>query len=156
MNEKNHTLLHSKFLDIYPRSYTFLLRLCGWRNRNSGCLRVLAGTTTTPSGGRKGEACAQQPGAPGFGGDDLRLSGPEYLPPPTLPVKGSCRCPLGNCLCLKSTCRGTWLALSYEPVTLDLRIMSSSPVSGVEITKTKRNKTKQLEKKIKKICVPLP
>ena len=40
-------------------------------------------------------------------------------------------------LCLrafKNVCRGTWLAQSVEHMTLDLRVVSSSPMLSVKIT----------------------
>ena len=36
--------------------------------------------------------------------------------------------------------RGTWLAQLEEPVSLDLRVVRSSPRLGVEITKNKLKK----------------
>ncbi|CAK7295404.1 hypothetical protein VULLAG_LOCUS4701 [Vulpes lagopus] len=64
---------------------------CGRTKEGAGCVAGgteiqaafgLAGTATTPSGGREGEACAQQPGAPGFGGDDLLPRVPATAHPP--------------------------------------------------------------------------
>ena len=37
----------------------------------------------------------------------------------------------------RSGFRGTWLAQSVEPETLDLRVMSSSPALGIKITEKK-------------------
>ena len=37
-------------------------------------------------------------------------------------------------LCEKGISRGTWLAQSIEHATRDLRVMSSSPMLGVELT----------------------
>ena len=41
---------------------------------------------------------------------------------------------LGYTYSLKNVFWGAWLARSVVPVTLDLRVVSSSPTVGVEIT----------------------
>ena len=44
--------------------------------------------------------------------------------------------------------RGTWPALSVEPTTLDLGVLSLSPILGAEITYIKLIKTFNLKNKL--------